>query len=224
MKCLKVALVGIALMTAGWLIPLHAQDDYEKINSNLGVALSVPLNPTSRYVHIGWGATGGAGYNFSRRHSVIGEFMWNRLYATDGALQPLRVASSPDISGWSNLYALTGNYRFESRGKTFGTYFIGGGGLYYRTTNLAQRVVSGTSTTCTPAWLWWGFNCSSGIVTAQQTIGSVGSNALGVNGGIGFTTRVGEAPYRIYVESRYHYAPNKNVSTQLMTVTVGIRY
>jgi hypothetical protein len=45
-----------------------------------------------------------------------------------------------------------------------------------------------------------------------------------VNGGVGFTIRVGEAPYRFYVESRYHYAPTKNINTQLVAVTVGFRY
>ena len=100
---------------------------------------------------------------------------------------------------------------------------IGGGGVYYRITNLSKRFTAGTSTPCAPAWVLWGFSCVSGIVTSQ-TIGSASSTALGGNGGIGFTARVSEEPYRLYVESRYHYAPNKNISTQLVTITVGIRY
>jgi hypothetical protein len=36
--------------------------------------------------------------------------------------------------------------------------------------------------------------------------------------------RVGEAPYRLYFESRYHYAPNANIKIRFLTVTVGIRY
>jgi hypothetical protein len=204
---------------------LHAQQDYEKVNAHFGAVVSVPLNPTATYVHTGWGLLGGAGYNFSRHHSVIGELMWNRLHATDGALQPLReISQSGNIDGHSNLYVLTGNYRYELRGKVFGTYFIGGGGVYYRITNLSTRFTAGTSTPCVPAWVWWGFSCISGIVMPNQTVGSASSTALGGNAGIGFTTRVAEEPYRLYVESRYHYAPNKNISTQLITVTVGIRY
>jgi hypothetical protein len=220
----RSVLIGMSLVAVA-CGTLHAQGDYERLNSHLGVAISVPLNPTARYVHTGWGLLGGAGYNFSRHHSAIGEFMWNRLYAADGALQPLRTATQSDIDGQSNLYVLTGNYRFESRGKVLGIYLIGGGGLYYRITNLSKRVTLGAGTTCTPAWVWWGFNCVSGTVTTtNQTIGSASSTAFGANGGIGFTARVGEAPYRLYIESRYHYAPNKNISTQLVTVTVGIRY
>jgi hypothetical protein len=202
---------------------VHAQGDYEKMNAHVGVTLSVPLNQTANYVHTGWGVVTGAGYNFSAHHSIIGEFMWNRFHATEGALQPLR-AQAQNLDGHSNLYALTGNYRYESLGKRFGYYFIAGGGLYYRTTNPSERVTSGTGTTCTPTWLWWGFKCVSGTVVPNQEIGSAGSNAFGGNGGIGFTARVGEAPYRLYVEGRYHYAPNKSISTKLATVSVGIRY
>ena len=103
-----VSLVAVAGCT------LYAEDDYEKLNSNLGVVASLPLSPTATYVHAGWGFTGGAGYNFSSHHAVLGEFMWNSLYATDGSLEPLRAAlQARDFSGHSNLYALTGNYRFR---------------------------------------------------------------------------------------------------------------
>jgi len=206
-------------------VVVRAQEPYDKINSHIGTLAGFPLSPTSQFVSTGWGVTGGGGYNFNIHHAVIVEFMWNRLYATDRALQPLRQAlQSPDLSGKSNLYVLTGNYRYEWRGRVFGTYLIGGAGLYYRTTNPSRLIVPGNNIPCAPAWMWWGFTCSSGTVTPNQSLGSVGSNAFGGNGGVGFTVRVGEDPWRMYVESRYHYAPNKNVSTQLVTITVGIRY
>lgn len=202
-----------------------AQADYEKINAHIGAIASVPLNPTAKYVGTGWGFLGGAGYNFSARHSVLGEFMWTRLYATPGALQPLRTASQSHVDGQSNLYVLTGNYRFEMRGRQFGTYFIGGGGLYYRITNLSARVTLNGGTVCTPTWVWWGFACAPGtLATNSQSVGSASSTAFGMNGGLGFTVRVGDSPYRFFVESRYHYAPNENISTQLATISFGIRF
>ena len=225
MNSLTRILIGAIIVGVVCIQSSRAQESYEKLNSNLGAAVGVPLTPTSNYVHAGWGVTGGVGYNFSAHHSLIGEFMWNRLYATDAALQPIWAASqNNNISGQSTVYAVTGNYRFELQGKAMGPYFIGGGGLYYRTTSLSKPVASGTSTVCAPAWPWWGFNCTSGIVTTSQQIAGAGSTAMGVNGGIGFTVRVGEAPYRLFVESRYHYAPNKPTSTQLVVLTVGIRY
>jgi len=203
---------------------VHAQESYEKINSHIGAIVSFPLSPTSQYVNTGWGVSAGAGYNFNAHHAFIGEFMWNRLYATDRALQPLRQAAGTDLDGKSNLYVVTGNYRYEWEGRVYGAYLIGGAGLYYRTTNPSKLIITGSGIPCEPAWMWWGFSCSSGTVTPGQSLASVGSNSFGGNGGAGFTMRVGEEPWRLYVESRYHYAPNKSVSTQLVTITVGIRY
>jgi hypothetical protein len=40
---------------------LQAQDDSDKINSNMGAAVSFPLNPTSKFVKTSWGLVRGAG-------------------------------------------------------------------------------------------------------------------------------------------------------------------
>jgi hypothetical protein len=201
---------------------LHAQ----KINSNLAMVLNMPVGSTSEVVGTGWGAVGGVGYNINERNAVIGEFMWNRMYPSGSVLQPLQTASLPSdkLNGNSNLYALTGNYRYELRGRMLGTYLIGGGGWYFRKNWLSREITSGTGTVCTPAWLWWGFTCTSGTVTADQRLATSTTDAWGVNAGIGITVRVGEAPYRLYTEARYHYAPTKNLGTQFIAVTVGIRY
>lgn len=226
MRSTRNAIIAFGLLLLAIRLA-HAQegDDNPKANINLGMTISAPLNPTARFANIGWGLTIGAGYNFTRRHAVVGEFMWDKLFPTNNVLAPIRLAlQNPNISARSNLDSLTGNYRFELRGKALGTYFIGGGGLYYRTTSLTERITTGSNITCSPVWLWYGFTCSSGVVTANQTLASSSSYAMGANGGIGFTARVGDAPYRIYVESRYHYAPNKRINTQLVVVSVGIRY
>ena len=39
---------------------------------------------------------------------------------------------------------------------------------------------------------------------------------------MGFTIRINDEGYKFYVESRYHYAPTKNISTQLITITLGL--
>jgi hypothetical protein len=194
------AIIVSALLTIAHC-NVYAQDDSDdnpKVNTNLGMPISAPLNPAGRFVNLGLGLNVGAGYNFTRRHAVIGEFTWNNLFTNNGALAPIRVAlQNPDISGSGNLFAFTGNYRFELKGKTLGTYLIGGGGWYFRTANLSQKVTTASGIACTPVWVWWGFSCQSGTVTADQTIASSTSRAFGVNAGIGFTARVGDAPHRI---------------------------
>ena len=200
-------------------------DDNPRANTNLAVPISGALNPMAKFSNFGLGVTAGAGYNFTRRHAFVGEFMWNHLFVNGNALTPIRLAAQdPTIGGTGQLYSLTGNYRFELRGRSLGAYFIAGGGLYHRTAKLSKRVTTGNNITCDPTFEWWGFSCSSGTVTANETIASSSSTALGANGGIGFTARVGEAPYRVYVETRYHYAPTARINTQLVAVTIGIRY
>lgn len=217
---LAKALLSIAILTPvlGWAQEEEANDD-RKSNGQLGLPISIPLNPMGQFALAGTGITYGAGYNFTRRHALIGEFMWDWLHPNASGLPGITSAD-----GHSNLYAVTANYRFELRGQSLGTYFLAGGGWYLRHSSITTSVVTGSSITCTPEWLWWGAACSSGVVTNENTLRSSSSSAFGVNGGIGFTIRVGDALWRVYVESRYHYAPTKFVNTQLVVTTVGIRY
>jgi opacity protein-like surface antigen len=225
-RCTK-ALIQLTVAVA-CLNSLHAQQEFgedSKLNTNLAMSFSVPLNPVAKFTNFGWGTTVGAGYNFNRHNAIIGEFLWNRLYATPEVLAPVRLAlNSADVNGHANLYALTANYRLEMRGQKLGTYFIAGGGVYHRNASLTQEVPSGTATTCTPAWGWWGFSCSSGVVTTDVTLANRSSTAWGANGGIGFTVKVGEPRYRLYVEARYHYAPTARINTQIIPITMGIRF
>jgi hypothetical protein len=220
-----IFLMGFILAAAGMLAAQEDAEENPKLNTNLGLPISVPLNPIGRFAGTGIGLVYGAGYNFNRRNAVTAEFMYDWLNPGIGAFTPIRAAlQKNDISGHSDLYSLTANYRFELRGKSLGMYFIAGGGLYIRRAKLTKVVQTGTTTSCTSAWLYWGYTCTSGIVTVDQTLASASSSTLGANGGIGFTVRVGDAPYRMYVETRYHYAPTRNINTQLVMATFGIRY
>jgi hypothetical protein len=221
--------IGLA-MNLGGLSVLHAQDDDQfgedsKLNTNLGMTVTAPANQTAQFMSIGWGVVAGAGYNFNNRHAIVGEFMWNRVYASDAALRPLRQAVQPNnLNGDGNLFSLTANYRYELRGKSVGIYFIGGGGWYHRNASLSKEIITGHNVTCLPAWLWWGFSCTSGSVTSDQTVASFAVSSFGANAGVGFTAKVGEPRYRFYVEARYNYAPTRNIKTQFIPITAGIRF
>src|SRR6266403_5119106 len=149
--------------------PKENGNDNPRGTTSLGMPLNAPLSPLAQHASWGLGLTAGAGYNLTRRHALVGDFLWNWLYPTNQTLRPIQVALHTNkVSGHGNLFAFTGGYKLELRGKALGTYFIGGGG--------------------------------------------------------GLTFRVGEAPYRMYVESRYHFAPTKNITTQMLIVSWGIRY
>jgi hypothetical protein len=217
------------IWTVIWVLPLQAQNyeshSFSRLTSNAAFTTSVPSEPMGKYTTTAWGFAYAVGYNFNKRHSVLGEVMWNRLSPTSEALAPIRAAlQNNDIHGNGNLVALTANYRLQFEGKVFGAYFIAGGGMYYRDAILSQHVVVGDSVSCTPAWLWWGFTCESGTVTSHQTLKSSSSTAPGGNIGIGFTVRIPDSQYKFYVESRYHYATNKGVATQVIPIAVGVRF
>lgn len=221
------SLLTVAIVIIPFLGSLVAQDfeDESRLNTNLGFAVTVPVSSTSELTKLGTGVVAGAGYNFNQHHAFVGELMWNWLYPTDESLSPLRQAlPSGNLDGHSNLFVLTANYRFEMRGQRFGTYFIGGGGLYYRNASLTQAVTPAAGTACSPAWQWWGFRCSSGAVIANQTRSSFSSSVFGGNAGIGFTIKVGEPSYRIYVEARYHYVPDTASNLRFVPITTGIRF
>ncbi|MCI0348853.1 MAG: outer membrane beta-barrel protein [Acidobacteriales bacterium] len=229
MRWAQNALLGITLIAGVHSSLLYAQieeDELSKLNTNIAFLLTAPANPTSTFSDFGWGGTLGAGFNFNQNHAFVGEFLWTRLHIRDKALVPLRLAlQNPEVEGHSDLYGFTANYRIEFRGKALGTYFIGGPGFYYRSTRITKSVVSGTDTTCTVEWLWWGATCEEGVVTSGQTISNFASGAWGGNAGIGFTVRIGEEPrYRFYIEARYHYVPHERVKTEVIPITMGVRF
>jgi hypothetical protein len=228
--CKSTARTILFLVIALTPLPiLQAQDegcgDECRVNTNLAIVVNAPVSSSAQVMGTGWGIVGGSGYNFNKQNAIVGEFMWNRVYPSRGALQPLQTAlQSKDLRGNTDFYALTANYRFEMRGRLVGTYLIGGGGWYFRNTWLSTEVMSGTGNVCTPAWRWFGYTCTSGKVNPNQPPVISSSNSLGANGGIGFTARVGEAPYRVYAEARYHYAPTQNMSIHFIAITLGVRY
>jgi len=228
MRPIRKTAIACLLVVAAFPTFLHAQDDFgedSRLNTNMAIPLSVPLNPLAKSVNFGLGTTVGAGYNMSRRNAIVVEFMWNRLFVSSETLAPLRLAlHSSSLNGHGNLYAFTANYRFEMTGRSLGAYFIAGGGFYYRNANLSQHVVTGTATACTREWLFWGFTCTSGTVSSDQTLASASSGTLGGNGGIGFTVKVGEPRYRLYFEARYHYATTTRRNTQIIPCTMGSRF
>src|SRR5262249_32659837 len=165
---------------------------FSRLTSNAGLSVSVPVSTAANYITPGWGFVYGAGYNISKRHALFGEVGWYQMYATDKALEPIRASTQNSaVDGRGNLVILTANYRIMFEGHALGLYILGGGGMYYRDASLSQRVTTGISSiSCNQAWLWWGFTCSSGVVTHNQTLSHTSSVAPGGNVGIGITVRI----------------------------------
>ena len=220
-----VALAVLFALSIGSLCAQEFEAD-NKLNANMGFPVTVPVGSTSDFTHLGSGIVVGTGYNFNRHHAFVGEFMWNWLYPTEESLAPLRPATQEgDLNGHSNLFVVTANYRLEFRGQRFGTYFIAGGGYYYRNASRTETVTPPAGTACTAVWQWWGFTCSGGTVNVDQTSSSFPRGVFGGNAGMGITISIPDAPhYRIYIEARYHYAPGDTFDLRFIPITIGARF
>ena len=223
---LKTVLVVVVIAAAcGRAVRAQENAENSKITTNLGIGVSVPLNPTGHFINPGVNVVVGVGYNVTRRNSLIGQFMWSGLPPDREAFLPIRAIDGLQrISGSANLFTLTGNYRYHHQWKTFGVYFIGGGGMYHREASLSRRVAVGTATACQPIWQWWGYGCVSGVVSQDETLTSTGDTVFGGNAGVGFTIRITDDGYKFYVESRYHYAPTRGIVTTLIPITLGFAW
>ena len=212
----------IGLSIAASTIPLEAQNvpaDLTKFNFNIGGGVDTPLNPIGRYVGVSGNFLLGAGVNIDKHSGIIGEFGWTGLPSNIG-FHPINAPT-----GNINQFTLTANYRYHIdsvEGSVFGVYVIAGGGWYYRHLSIDKNFVVPPATPCLPIYDYWGYGCSGGVVSAQ--VFSKGSSSGGVNGGLGFTLRLGDSGWKFYMESRYNYAFSNFIHTSFVPVTLGFRF
>jgi hypothetical protein len=213
----------IWLLGCAVLLPLQAQDsEVQLFNFNVGGGLSVPLNPTGRYLGVNGNAGSGVGVNFNKHNSLEGDFMWNGLSPARNLVQAI---DRP--TGSVNLFSVTGNYRFHIDSlahSPFGVYVIGGGGWYYRHTDINKNYVVPPVTVCQPIYNWWGFACDRSGFVQTTTIASHGTSAGGLDAGVGFTVKLPSPGWKFFIESRYNYAWSSFIPTTLVPVTFGFRF
>jgi hypothetical protein len=216
---LKTIATTLALIGLSCAIPALAQDQDEegRFNFNMGGGFTVPVNPIARFAGVGGSFLTGGGPNLDQHSSIVGQFMWNGLPPSVGAIAQLN-----GISKNVNLYSLTANYKYRTGfGKTFGAYVIMGGGWYYRNSNISRSVFVNTPTVCQPIYGYYGYTCSNGFV---NTVGvSAGTSSFGANGGIGMTLKIGLG-WKFFMESRYVYAASRFIATQVTPVEFGFEF
>jgi hypothetical protein len=216
---LKTITITIALIGLSCAVPGLAQnqDEEGRGNFSMGGGLTVPTNPIARFAGVGGSFLASGGFNLDQHNSVVGQFMWNGLPPSVGAIAQLN-----GISKNVNLYGMTADYKYRTGfGKTFGAYVIMGGGWYYRHSNISRSVFVNTPTVCQPIYGYYGFTCSDGYV---NTVGvSAGTSSFGANGGIGLTLKIKNG-WKFFMESRYVYAASRTIATQVAPVVFGFEF
>ncbi len=193
-----------------------------------------------RYPTITWGGNFlvGAGWNFTKRFALLGEFQYDTnkipgrtlsaLYTQLDPLVGLSASGIPNIGGNVHTLSVTAEpvfYYYNSDKHNYAGYIIGGGGWYHKSTNFTAPVVSYDP--------YYG-----GEYVTNQTFESASDNAGGVNIGTGISFKpFGEySKAKLFAEARYVFVdtpretPNTNTNTfhtgteELIPVTFGIRF
>jgi hypothetical protein len=216
---LRTITITTALIGLSCAVPALAQhqDEEGKLNFSMGGGFTIPMNPIARFAGVGGSFLGSGGLNLNEHSSIVGQFMWNGLPPSVGA-----IAQLSGISKNVNLYSMTADYKYRTGfGKTFGAYVIVGGGWYYRHANISRSVFVNTPTVCQPIYGYYGFTCTDGFV---NTVGvSGGTSSFGANGGVGLTLKVKNG-WKFFMESRYVYASSRFIATQVAPVVFGFEF
>jgi|HubBroStandDraft_5_1064220.scaffolds.fasta_scaffold26243_2 hypothetical protein len=216
---LKIITITIALIGLSCAVPALAQSQNEEgtLNFSMGGGFTIPMNPIARFAGVGGSFLASGGLNLDQHNSIVGQFMWNGLPPTVGA-----IAQLIGISKSVNLDSLTADYKYRTRfGKTVGAYVIMGGGWYYRNANISRSVFINTATVCQPVYGYYGYTCSDGYV---NTVGvSTGTSSFGANGGIGLEFKISKE-WKFFMESRYVYAASRAIATQVTPVIFGFEF
>jgi len=182
----------------------------------VGGGPAVPLNPIGSRLDTGWNVSAGAGVT-GRFAGINLNFMYNDYGINQNALSQV---GAPD--GHTRVWGFTLDPVIHVTPHAEGPvdfYITGGGGIYHRTVEFTQPAIA-TITVFDP---WWGVVYPANILT-NQVIGSYGVYKGGVDGGAGFNFRLGSSHVKLFAEARFHHLFTSRVDTNLLPVTIGLRW
>jgi hypothetical protein len=179
-----------------------------------GAGFNGPIGNDTPYITWGGNFTGGAGFHFSKRFSVLGEFQF-----IDDKLPGAFVAIGGGTTGDAHIISITGSPVFDLFPKSSNSvYLTGGYGYYHKSTNFNVEVC-----------------CDYYGYPETLTANSFTSNQQGANIGVGFTHRLGgvygDSTTKLFAEARYLYVHTPPITqnnglgtTELIPVTLGVRW
>ena len=226
----------------------HNSDGSNKWTFLVGGGFTMPTGGTHNYFTPSYKFQVGGGRNFNKSFAVLAQFDWDNfglqthtlntllpIYAglcgfgcTGSAISQI----GANAHDWS--FTLNPAYNFV-QGDTMGAYVVGGVGFYHKNTVFTTPTVG---TYCDPFYGCYQYG-------ANSPIDEYTSNAVGFNGGAGFTYRFSRfAGERFYAEARYVYTansprpfslgssnsnyfnvfPQNSAKTTYIPVTFGIRF
>jgi len=210
----KITLLTVSFLT-GFSIAQAQVAEPPRFSFDIGGGFSKPVDRLEGRLDTGWNLQAGAGINILPRLGIMGQFM----YTESGLAQPyLQSINQPD--GNFRMWGLTVDpvIRFNPHGHV-DFYLIGGGGVYRRTVEFT-RPTTATVVAFDPLF---GLFFPVGI-PANEVLGSFSTTRPGLNGGGGFSVRLGNGNAKLFAEARYHRMFTEGMSTSVLPVTFGLRW
>jgi len=192
----------------------HGAFSVNRIAIELGGGFNAPVGNDTPYITWGGNITAGAGLNFNKWFSLLGEFQF-----MDNKLPGAFVAAGGGQGGNAHIVSVTVDPVIDLfPNKVNSAYLTGGGGYYYKSTNFTVQVC-----------------CDFYGYPVNVTTNSFSSNQGGFNLGLGFTHRLGgvygDGKMKLFGEARYVYIHTPAITetnglgtTGLIPVTFGLRW
>lgn len=180
----------------------------------VGGGVTAPVNPIGSRLDTGWNVAAGAGVNASHHFGLMLDFMYNETPINTTFLNQVQ-APDGHVRVWG--FTLDPVVHLTQEGPV-DFYVTGGGGIYHRTVEYTQPVIQ-TGVFFDP---WFGFYPAD--FGTNQIIGSFGQYKGGVDGGAGLSFKLGSSNVKAFAEARYHHIFTRNVATDIIPITFGLRW
>ncbi|HLJ14830.1 MAG TPA: outer membrane beta-barrel protein [Bryobacteraceae bacterium] len=193
----------------------QTETEFHHFTFNAGGGLTMITGRDAGELDHGGNFQAGAGINFNRYFGITGNFMFNQLGITRGALDAL---NEPDGNG--KVYSITADPTIHMPlGHGFNAYLLAGGGWLRRTVQFTQPTIAET-TVFDP---WWGY-FGPALVPVNQVLGSVSDNGGVYDIGGGLNIPLPNTGIKLYLEARYYHGFTNNSNTEIVPVSLGIRW
>ena len=191
------------------------ESNYDHFTFNIGGGYTGTVGQTSGRLDKGGNAQVGAGFNLNQYVGILGTFQFNHLGITGDALGR---ADQPDGHGRVYTTTIDPVVRFPLGERVHG-YVLAGGGWMRRTVEFTQPTLAQV-TVFDP---WWGY-FGPAVIPVNKVLGTYRSDGGAWDVGGGLDVPVGRGHTKLYLEARYIHGFTSGKDTELVPITLGIRW
>lgn len=194
-------------------MPLHAEWGW--LAGKAGAGYTKPVNGMNNRVKGGYNLNGGLGVNVGPYLTFMGEYTF-----MDNGFSDEFLTRNSLPGGSTRMHAVTINPILRLAGdRRVSPYITGGFGWYRRTVEITQPTTQ-LVTIFDP--FWGAFYPAE--VPVNQVLSSYTVNKGGWNGGVGLDFKFRDSRAKLFAEARYHYIKTRSIATELLPITVGVRW